>query len=68
MTFKVESRDGKIEGDISVCMEHMRKIGAMQALESHETGLDLAMIRLSNGESLSLDDEEDNEIKVTRIA
>lgn len=67
MVFKVESNGGTIVGSISECITFMKEQEVMQAVMVEETGLNFAMMILGNEESLTLDDRDSNEIKVTRI-
>lgn len=67
-TFHILSTNGVKVASLSDSIEYMCELGAKLALENDDTGLSLSMIRLGLNESLTLDDGEFKEIKVTRIS
>lgn len=66
--FQIQSKKGIKVATLFESIEYMCELGAMQAIKNHETGLNLAMLNLRKNESLTIDDSDFKEIKVTRIS
>ncbi|MGN4128037.1 hypothetical protein ACMGD3_23985 [Lysinibacillus sphaericus] len=66
--FQIQSKKGMKIATLLESIEYMCELGAIQAIENHDTGLNLAMLSLCKNESLTVDDSDFKEIKVTRIS
>lgn len=66
--FQIKSEKGIKNATLSESIEYMCELGVMQAIENHDTGLSLAMLNLRKNDSLTVDDCDFKEIKVTRIS
>ncbi|MFS0882530.1 hypothetical protein [Metabacillus niabensis] len=64
---KIQSKKGNKIATLFNSIAYMRELGAIQAIENPETGLNLALLNLGENESLSIDDSDLEEVIITRI-
>ncbi|MCC3687009.1 hypothetical protein LLR47_17415 [Bacillus cereus] len=68
MTFEVVSKKGSVICSLQKSMECLCNLGCILAQNAHETAIDISMMLLRKGESLTLHDADGKEIKVTRLS
>ncbi|MEB9609668.1 hypothetical protein P4J23_06390 [Bacillus cereus] len=68
MTFEVVSKKGNVTGSLQKSMECLCDLGCILAQNAHETAISISMTLLRKGESLTVDDADGKEIKVTRLS